>query len=113
MDKENFFLDVYEVVKLIPKGKVSSYGAIESYLGAKRSARVVGWAMNGAATLHDVPAHRVVNKQGLLTGKVHFHPPSRMQKLLEEEGITITNDQIQNFQDHFWDPGIELLKMTD
>ncbi len=113
MDKENFFSDVYEVVKLIPEGKVSSYGAIAAYLGAKRGARIVGWAMNGAVALHNVPAHRVVNKQGLLTGKIHFNPPSRMQELLEQEGIAIKNDQIQNFESHFWDPGIELLKMPD
>lgn len=113
MNKKNFFSDVYEVTKLIPVGKVTSYGAIAAYLGAKRSARIVGWAMNGAATLHDVPAHRVVNKQGLLTGKGHFNPPSRMQELLEQEGIEVKDDKIQNFESHFWDPGIELLKMTD
>ncbi len=109
MNKENFFSDVYEVAKLIPAGKVTSYGAIAAYLGAKRSARIVGWAMNGAAALHDVPAHRVVNKQGLLTGKIHFTPPSRMQELLEQEGIEVKDDKIQNFESHFWDPGIELL----
>lgn len=109
MNKENFFSDVYEVAKLIPAGRVTSYGAIAAYLGAKRSARIVGWAMNGAAALHNVPAHRVVNKQGLLTGKVHFDPPSRMQELLEQEGIVVKDDKVQNFESHFWDPGIELL----
>lgn len=109
MNKESFFSDVYEVVKLVPEGKVTSYGAIAAYLGAKSSARIVGWAMNNAAALHDVPAHRVVNKQGLLTGKAHFTPPTRMQELLEKEGLNIKNDQIQDFQDHFWDPAIELL----
>lgn len=108
MDKENFFSDVYEVVKLIPEGKVTSYGAIAAYLGAKRSARIVGWAMNNAVLLYNVPAHRVVNRQGLLTGKGHFNPPSLMQELLEKEGIKIHNDQIQDFEEHFWDPGIEL-----
>ncbi len=108
MNRENFFSDVYAVVKLIPPGRVSSYGAIAAYLGAKSSARVVGWAMNNAHTLHDVPAHRVVNRIGLLTGKSHFTPPSRMQELLENEGIIIKDDQIQNFKNHFWDPNFEL-----
>lgn len=108
MNKENFFSDVYEVVKLIPNGRVSSYGAIAAYLGAKSSARVVGWAMNNAHALHDVPAHRVVNRIGLLTGKAHFNPPARMQELLEKEEIIIIEDRIQNFKHHFWDPNLEL-----
>ncbi len=104
----NFFGDVYEVVKLIPAGRVSSYGAIAEYLGAKGSARMVGWAMNQAHTLLDVPAHRVVNRQGLLTGKCHFENPNTMQERLEAEGIKVINDQIQDFEKHFWNPSLEL-----
>ncbi|WP_420577050.1 MGMT family protein [Ekhidna sp.] len=108
MDKESFFRDVYEVAKLIPKGRVTSYGAIAKYLGVARSARVVGWAMNGAVTEHDVPAHRVVNRVGLLTGKNHFQTPTKMKDLLEAEGIKVKNDQIIDFEKHFWDPMTEL-----
>ena len=99
---------VYEVVKLIPPGKVTSYGAIANYLGTKGSARMVGWAMNAAHNLNDVPAHRVVNRSGLLTGKNHFEAPNRMQELLENEGITVVENQIQDFAKHFWDPAKEL-----
>jgi len=109
MGKEDFFSNVYEIVKLIPRGRVTSYGAIAAYLGAKSSSRMVGWAMHGAAAKADVPAHRVVNRQGLLTGKVHFGSPTRMQELLEAEGLTIENDQIKNFDNYFWDPAKELL----
>ncbi|WP_424963109.1 MGMT family protein [Ekhidna sp.] len=108
MDKESFFQDVYEVAKLIPKGRVTSYGAIAKYLGVARSARVVGWAMNGAVTKHDVPAHRVVNRIGVLTGKNHFQTSTRMKELLEAEGIRVNNDQIIDFEQHFWDPMTEL-----
>ena len=108
MDKESFFQDVYEVAKLIPQGRVTSYGAIAKYLGVARSARVVGWAMNGAVTNHDVPAHRVVNRIGLLTGKNHFQSPTRMKELLEAEGVKVKNDQIIDFEKHFWDPMTEL-----
>lgn len=108
MDREGFFQDVYEVAKLIPKGRVTSYGAIAAYLGVKRSARVVGWAMNGAVTLQDIPAHRVVNRIGVLTGKNHFASPRRMQELLEGENIKIIDDQIVDFENHFWDPMKEL-----
>ncbi|MEO9483434.1 MAG: MGMT family protein [Ekhidna sp.] len=108
MDKDSFFKDVYEVAKLIPKGRVTSYGAIAAYLGVKRSARVVGWAMNGAVAQHDVPAHRVVNRIGVLTGKNHFQSPNRMQELLEAEGIRVKNDQVENFEKFFWDPLQEL-----
>ena len=108
MDKESFFQDVYEVAKLIPRGRVTSYGAIAKYLGVARSARVVGWAMNGAVAKHDVPAHRVVNRIGLLTGKNHFQSPTRMKELLEAEGIKVKNDQIIDFEKHFWDPMTEL-----
>ena len=104
----HFFKDVHEVAKLIPVGKVTSYGAIAKYLGTGRSARMVGWAMNQAHFDSEIPAHRVVNRNGLLTGKVHFHPPSVMQKKLEAEGVKVKNDQILNFKDHFWDPMKEL-----
>jgi len=105
--KSNFFNDVYEVVKLIPEGRVTSYGAIAEYLGTKGSARMVGWAMHGAVATHDVPAHRVVNRQGLLTGKIHFGG-DRMQRLLEKEGIRVEDDIIQNFEKVFWEPIKEL-----
>ena len=108
MDQESFFQDVYEVAKLIPKGRVTSYGAIAKYLGVGRSARVVGWAMNGAAEDHEVPAHRVVNRVGVLTGKHHFPSPTRMKELLEAEGVKVEGDQILNFEKHFWDPMSEL-----
>lgn len=104
----HFFNDVYEVVQLIPKGRVTSYGAIANYLGTKMSARMVGWAMNAAHDLPDVPAHRVVNRIGLLTGKMHFGTPDRMQNLLEKEGIEVENDKIINFSALFWDPAKEL-----
>ena len=107
--KTNFFEDVYDVVKLIPKGRVTSYGAIAAYLGAKGSARMVGWALMAAHSLTDVPAYRVVNRNGLLTGKQHFEAPDAMQNCLESEGLTIINDQIQDFEKHFWDPAKELL----
>lgn len=103
---DNFFQDVYDVAKLIPKGRVTSYGAIASYLGLKSSARMVGWALHGCRK--NVPAHRVVNRIGLLTGKHHFHPPEAMQKSLEKEGIKVLKDQIQGFDEVFWDPLKEL-----
>jgi len=101
---KDFFEQVYSVVKLIPKGKVTSYGAIANYLSAKRSARMVGWAMNAAHSNPEIPAHRVVNRNGLLTGKMHFSTPSAMQESLEAEGIKIINDEIKNFKTVFWDP---------
>ena len=104
----NFFSDVYEVVKLIPPGRVTSYGAIGAYLGTRGSARMVGWAMNSAHGLADVPAHRVVNSKGLLTGKMHFGHPDHMQELLEKEGIIVDNDKIKNFETVYWDPSLEL-----
>ena len=107
-DKTSFFEDVYEVVKLIPKGRVTSYGAIAHYLGTKGSARMVGWAMNAAHGLDDVPAHRVVNRLGLLTGKHHFSTPTAMQERLELEGIKVINDKVENFKTLFWDPSNEL-----
>lgn len=107
-DQTSFFNDVYEVAKLIPKGRATSYGAIAAYLGTKGSARIVGYAMNGAHLHVDVPAHRVVNRQGLLTGKHHFNPPAAMQERLEAEGVKVVKDQIQNFKSVYWDPNIEL-----
>ena len=107
--QESFFELVYEVVKLIPPGRATSYGAIAKYLGTGRGARMVGWAMNSAHNLDDVPAHRVVNRNGLLSGKSHFETPTKMQELLESEGINISNDQIKNFDKIFWDPNLELV----
>jgi methylated-DNA-protein-cysteine methyltransferase-like protein len=108
--KENsFFEDVYDVVRQIPKGHVTSYGAIAFYLGTKLSARMVGWAMNASFQVEPkVPAHRVVNRNGMLTGKAHFATPDLMQQLLEKEGILIQEDTVQDFDKKFWDPGIEL-----
>ena len=105
---DNFFDKVYEVARLIPFGSVTSYGAIGTYLGAARSARMVGWAMNKAHNLEDIPAHRVVNKKGLLTGKHHFDGTNLMQQLLENEGIVVIENQIQDLEKVFWDPIIEL-----
>ena len=106
-EKDSFFERVYEVVRQIPFGKVTSYGAIANYLGAYRSARMVGYAMN-VSHGKDVPAHRVVNRKGLLTGKHHFDGTNLMQQLLENEGIEVIDNQIQNFKDHYWDPSEEL-----
>ncbi|MCE4216298.1 MGMT family protein [Aquirufa antheringensis] len=102
------FEAIYQVVALIPPGKVSTYGAIAGYLGSKGGARLVGWAMNASHGQANIPAHRVVNRNGVLTGK-NFFGANRMQELLEEEGLTIKNDQIQQFSNHFWDPSVELL----
>ncbi len=99
---------VFEVVKLIPHGRATSYGAIANYLGTKRSSRMVGWAMNTAHSNPEIPAHRVVNRNGLLTGKMHFQTPTLMQELLEKEGIIVTNDKIENFKVVFWNPIEEL-----
>ena len=103
----NFFDKVYEVAKQIPYGRVTNYGAISTYLGAARSARMVGYAMNGSVN-KDVPAHRVVNRKGLLTGKHHFDGTNLMQQLLESEGIKVLDNQIQNFKSVFWEPSKEL-----
>ncbi|WP_026809141.1 MGMT family protein [Arenibacter latericius] len=105
---DNFFQKVYAVVKKIPYGRVTSYGAIAKHLGMARSARMVGWAMNNAHGMEDVPAHRVVNRKGLLTGKHHFEGTNLMQQLLESEGIKIKSDQILEFENFFWDPSKEL-----
>ena len=104
----DFFEMVYEVVREIPFGRVTSYGAIANYLGAKKSSRMVGWAMNASHSQIDVPAHRVVNRNGMLTGKMHFSTPNEMQDKLMQEGIFVVDDRIQNFQTHFWDPELEL-----
>jgi methylated-DNA-protein-cysteine methyltransferase-like protein len=104
----NFFEKVYEVAKQIPYGKVTSYGAIATYLGTARSARMVGWAMNASHNMAEIPAHRVVNRKGILTGKHHFDGTNLMQQLLESEGIVIHDFQIQNFEKVFWDPSKEL-----
>ncbi len=103
-----FFEDVYEVVKLIPKGRVTSYGAIAKYLGSAKSSRLVGYAMNAAHILPDIPAHRVVNRIGLLTGKHHFGSSDKMQKLLEAEGIKVKDDCVVDFEKLFWNPMTEL-----
>ncbi|HPF11561.1 MAG TPA: MGMT family protein [Flavobacteriaceae bacterium] len=104
MKEPSFFDRVHEVAKLIPYGRVTSYGAIAKYLGAAGSARMVGWAMNASGKDPDVPAHRVVNRKGLLTGKHHFAGTNLMQQLLESEGIRVVDNQIQDFETLFWDP---------
>lgn len=105
----SFFEHVYDVARQIPKGRVTSYGAIAAYLGTKMSARMVGWAMNGAFHLNPpVPAHRVVNRNGMLSGKMHFATPTRMEELLKKEKIKVVDDTIVDFDKKFWDPAIEL-----
>ena len=105
-----FFENVFDVVRQIPRGRVTSYGMIASYLGSKQTSRMVGWAMNRAHDLHPpVPAHRVVNRNGLLTGKHHFSPPESMQLSLEAEGVNVIDDQIIDFKNHVWNPCEELL----
>jgi len=104
-----FFDDVFAIVIQIPKGRVSSYGAIANYLGTKTSARMVGWAMNAShSSLLNVPAQRVVNRNGMLTGKNHFATPTRMEELLQKDGVTIKSDTVVDFKDLFWDPAIEI-----
>lgn len=106
---ESFFEQVYEVVRQIPKGRVTSYGAIAACLGTKLSARMVGWAMNGSHNYKlKVPAHRVVNRNGMLSGKHHFADPDEMQRLLEKEKIKVVDDKIVDFKKRFWDPAQEL-----
>jgi methylated-DNA-protein-cysteine methyltransferase-like protein len=106
---KSFFEDVWEVVRLVPKGRVTSYGAIANYLGTKMSARMVGWAMNGSFKVTPkVPAHRVVNRNGMLSGKIHFATPTLMQELLEKEKIKVKNDVVVDFEKLFWDPMLEL-----
>ncbi len=106
---ESFFEAVFDLVRQVPRGRVTSYGAIAAALGARSSARMVGWAMNGSHRVKpSVPAHRVVNREGLLTGKVHFNPPEKMQQLLEKEGVKVVDNQVQDFASKFWDPMKEL-----
>jgi len=104
--ESSFFEQVYEVARQIPKGRVTTYGAIAEFLGTKKSARMVGWAMNGAhAQVTPVPAQRVVNRNGMLSGKSHFATPTEMQELLEKEGIKVENDTVVDFEKKFWKPG--------
>lgn len=106
---ETFFEQVFEVVRLIPKGRVTSYGAVAAALGTKLSARMVGWAMNGSHRVKPkVPAHRVVNRNGMLSGKMHFAYPEQMQELLEKEGVKVVDDKVQDFERRFWNPAEEL-----
>lgn len=110
MKDPSFFDKVYDVVRMIPHGRVTSYGAIAEFLGSRGSARMVGWAMNASFSAKDnIPAHRVVNRKGLLTGKQHFGAPTIMQQLLESEGIVVLNDQVQEYKNIFWDPSKELI----
>ncbi|MGN6800670.1 MAG: MGMT family protein [Ginsengibacter sp.] len=105
----SFFEDVYDVVRQIPKGRVTSYGAIANFLGTKLSARMVGWAMNGAHNVKPpVPAQRVVNRNGMLSGKAHFSTPTKMEELLAKEKVKVKNDQVVDFEKIFWDPAKEL-----
>ncbi len=107
--EDSFFQKVYEVVKRVPSGKVTTYGAIAEYLSVKSAARMVGWAMNAShLSQENIPAHRVVNKYGRLTGKRYFGDTALMQQLLENEGITVINDTIRDFEIHFWDPASEM-----
>lgn len=108
MKEENFFQRVYEVARLIPFGRVTSYGAIANFLGSRGSARMVGWAMNASHKMEDVPAHRVVNRNGLLSGKHHFEGTNLMQQLLENEGVEVKDNQVLDFEKYFWDPFMEL-----
>ena len=106
---KDYFDAVFQVVRLIPKGRATSYGAISNYLGTKSGARMVGWAMNTSHNQKEpVPAHRVVNRNGMLTGKHHFSPPEAMQETLEAEGVEVVNDKIKNFKAVYWDPSEEL-----
>ncbi len=106
----SFFDDVYDVVRQIPKGRVTSYGAIANYLGTKLSARMVGWAMNGAHNVKPkVPAQRVVNRNGMLSGKAHFGTPTAMEELLKKDGVAVKNDVVVDFEKRFWDPAVELI----
>ncbi|MGY8925993.1 MAG: MGMT family protein [Flavobacteriales bacterium] len=106
--QKDFFQNVFDVVRLIPLGRVTSYGAIAKYLSSPKSSRMVGWAMNASHRFSDVPAHRVVNRNGDLTGKIHFSSPNEMEKLLLLEGVLVNNNRVQNFKKIYWDPTIEL-----
>ncbi len=107
-NQTDFFTSVFQVVKLIPRGRVTSYGAIAAYLGAKKSSRVVGYAMNASHAIPGIPAHRVVNRLGCLTGKMHFSNAEEMERLLQLEGIVVKEDCVVNFKQLFWDPSVEL-----
>ncbi|AVR45244.1 cysteine methyltransferase [Christiangramia fulva] len=107
MENAGFFERVYEVCRQIPEGRVTSYGAIARYLGSPQSARMVGWAMNASHNIDDVPAHRVVNRNGLLSGKSHFGGSDAMAQLLQAEGVPVEGNQIVNFEKYFWDPAKE------
>ncbi|RIV18105.1 MGMT family protein [Fibrisoma montanum] len=108
LEEKDYFEEVYRVVREIPPGRVTTYGAIARYLSLRAGARMVGWAMNGVHNRPDVPAHRVVNRIGVLSGKHHFGPPTAMQELLEAEGVRVENDQVVEFQQLLWDPSVEL-----
>lgn len=108
MEQRNYFEEVYEVVRLIPAGRVTTYGSIARYLSLRAGARMVGWAMNGCHNRPDVPAHRVVNSLGVLTGKHFFGEPDVMQRLLENEGVAVKNDKVVDFKTRYWDPSVEL-----
>ena len=108
MDSKDFFQKVYKVVKMIPSGRVSTYGLIAKYLGSTKSSRVIGYAMNASHQNSEIPAHRVVNRVGLLTGKYHFSGTNLMKDLLESEGVKIQNDRVVNFKKVVWDPSKEL-----
>jgi methylated-DNA-protein-cysteine methyltransferase-like protein len=109
-DKSNFFEDVFDVVRQIPKGRVTNYGSIAKYLGSGLSSRMVGWAMNASHMMKPkVPAHRVVNRNGMLTGKHHFPTPTTMETLLEKEGVKVISDKVVEFKERYWDPAVGLL----
>ena len=107
-EQRNYFEEVYEVVRLVPKGRVTTYGAIARYLSLRAGARMVGWAMNGSHNYPNVPAHRVVNSVGVLSGKHFFGGPTIMQQLLEDEGVAVVDDRIVDFEKWLWDPSLEL-----
>ncbi len=110
MKDDNFFVRVYEVTIKIPSGRVTSYGAIARFIGAPGAARMVGWALNQSHSQEQIiPAHRVVNRNGMLSGKGHFRHPDLMQELLENEGVAISDDRVVDFKNRFWDPNIELV----
>ncbi len=109
LDRNGFFSDVFDVVRLVPEGRVTTYGAIAAYLGTRLSARMVGWAMNAShAVQPPVPAQRVVNRNGMLSGRMHFETPSEMQELLEKEGVNVKDNMVLDFERLFWDPTIEM-----
>ncbi|RYE21772.1 MAG: MGMT family protein [Sphingobacteriales bacterium] len=108
-NKEDIYAAIFDIVRLVPKGRVTSYGAIAAAIGMRSGARVVGYAMKHSVGLKPkMPAHRVVNSSGLLTGKHHFSPSEKMQQLLEKEGVKVVDDKVQNFKEKFWDPAKEL-----